>query len=126
MFRYGKTNGYLAIALLVLGILPIVLALFIVPQLPDTIATQFDSAGNATRWMSRTDLIYVPVLCLLLSGATCLTAFRQARLSLDSEVVAGLTFRRYIRNGLVTSVIINVLNGYMMFSAATGTAFLPF
>lgn len=126
MFRYGKTNGYLAILLIALGVLPVVLAAILVPQMADSIPTQFDAAGNVTRWGSRFDLLYVPALCFLLSAGTCLTAFRQARLSDDSHAIAAMTFRRYVRNGLVTSVIINVLNAYMMISAMTGTAYLPF
>ena len=126
MFRFGKKNGYLAIALLVLGVIPVLVAIFVVPQLPESIPTKFDAAGEVVRWGSRLDTLFVPVLCFLLSIATYVSGRRQATAqAVESEILAEQGFGRFMRNGLVTAVILNVANAYFMYTALTGTG-LPF
>lgn len=125
MFRYGKSNGIMGIVLLVLGVVPLVVAAFLVPQMADEIPSKFNAAGEVIRWGSRTDLLIIPGLCVLLSAATYFTAHRQARANADSPVVAEMVFRRMLRNGLVTAVILNVFSLYFLYSAYTGTG-LPF
>ena len=60
MFQYGRVNGYLTVALIVVGVLPLAITFFVVPQLPDSVAMAFNSAGEATRFGSRYELFWVP------------------------------------------------------------------
>ena len=68
-------------------------------------------------------LLALPVLNLLLGVATYFTAGRQAKNNDDSAVMARLTCERYLRNGCITGVFLNVINVYFMYSAITGTGF---
>ena len=120
MFKYGKKAGYMGIALLVLAVLPLVVAACALPNIGPEVATKFNAAGEATRWGKSYEL---PVLNLLLGVATYFTAGRQAKNNEDSAVMARLTCERYLRNGCVTGVFLNVINVYFMYSAITGTGF---
>ena len=64
-----------------------------------------------------------PVLNLLLSVATYFTAGRQAKNNEDSAAMARIVCERYLRNGCITGVFLNVINVYFMYSAITGTGF---
>ena len=123
MFKYGKKAGYMGIALLVLAVLPLVVAAFVLPNIGSEVATKFNAAGEATRWGKSYELLALPVLNLLLGVATYFTAGRQAKNNEDSAVMARLTCERYLRNGCVTGVFLNVINIYFMYSAITGTGF---
>ena len=113
MFKYGKKAGYMGIALLVLAVLPLVVAAFVIPNIGSEVATKFNAAGEVTRWGKSYELLALPVLNLLLSVATYFTAGRQARIVCE----------RYLRNGCITGVFLNVINVYFMYSAITGTGF---
>jgi hypothetical protein len=63
------------------------------------------------------------VLNLLLSVATYFTAGRQAKNNDDSAAMARIVCERYLRNGCITGVFLNVINVYFMYSAITGTGF---
>ena len=104
MFKYGKKAGYMGIALLVLAVLPLVVAACVLPNIGPEVATKFNAAGE-------------------LGVATYFTAGRQAKNNDDSAVMARLTCERYLRNGCVTGVFLNVINVYFMYSAITGTGF---
>ncbi len=121
MFRYGKKCGYMSIALIVLGVAPLVATLICMPQMADTVATRFSSTGEVTRWASKYELFLVPALCALLSLATFLSARRQAALVDDSAAIAALTCERYLRNGLVSAVVLAVAGFYLLYAAMTGT-----
>ena len=82
-----------------------------------------DPAGDVTRWGKSYELLALPVLNLLLSVATYFTAGRQAKNNEGSAVMARLTCERYLRNGCITGVFLNVINVYFMYSAITGTGF---
>ena len=62
MFRYGKRNGYLTIALIALAIVPILIALFVIPQMPDEVPMAFGADGAPTRFASRYQLLLVRAL----------------------------------------------------------------
>ena len=68
-------------------------------------------------------LLALPVLNLLLSVATYFTAGRQAKNNGDSAAMARIVCERYLRNGCITGVFLNVINVYFMYSAITGTGF---
>lgn len=121
MFKYGKKAGYMGVALLVLAVIPLVIAAFVVPNLGSEVATKFNAAGEATRWGSSYELLALPILNLLLGIATYFTAGRQARNTDDSEAMARIVCQRYLRNGVVTAVFLNVVNIYFMYTAIAGT-----
>ncbi len=120
LFRYGKKSGYMGIALLVLAVIPLIVAAIFVPQMADEIPMKFNAAGEVTRWGARTELFIIPVLCVLLSAATYLTAFRTARMNEESKVVAAMSFKRVVRNGIVTAVFLDVVSIYFIISAYMG------
>lgn len=121
MFKYGKKAGYMGVALLVLAVIPLIIAAFVVPNLGSEVATKFNAAGEATRWGSSYELLALPILNLLLGIATYFTAGRQARNTDDSEAMARIVCQRYLRNGVVTAVFLNVVNIYFMYTAIAGT-----
>ena len=82
MFRFGRTNGYLTIVLIVLAVLPLIEAFFVIPQLPDSVAMAFGAGGEPTRYASRYELFLAPGICLLLGVGMILTARRQAGVSI--------------------------------------------
>ncbi len=120
---YGKTAGLMSVALVVLAVLPLVVAAAVFPGLGDQIATAFDTAGKATRTGTSTTVFLLPVLCLVFSAATYWSAGKQARAHEASEVMARLTVQRYLRNGIVTAVILNLVNVYFLVCAVTGRGF---
>lgn len=121
MFQYGRVNGYLTIALIVVGVLPLAITFFVVPQLPDSVAMAFNSAGEATRFGSRYELFWVPVVSMLLAIATLINARRSANANLDSRVAEELVYRRGVRNGVVIGVLLTACTIYLLYSAYTGT-----
>ena len=121
MFQYGRVNGYLTIALIVVGVLPLIITFLVVPQLPDSVAMAFNSAGEATRFGSRYELFWVPVVSLLLAIATLVNARRSANANLDSRVAEDLVYRRGVRNGVVIGVLLTACTIYLLYAAYTGT-----
>lgn len=121
MFQYGRVNGYLTIALVVVGVLPLAITFFVVPQLPDSVAMAFNSAGEATRFGSRYELFWVPVVSMLLAIATLINARRSANANRDSRVAEELVYRRGVRNGVVIGVLLTACTIYLLYSAYTGT-----
>ena len=110
MFKYGKKAGYMGIALLVLAVIPLVVAACVIPNIGPEVATKFNAAGEATRWGKSYELLALPVLNLLLSVATYFTAGRQAKNNDDSAAMARIVCERYLRNGCITGVFLNVIN----------------
>ncbi len=121
MFQYGRVNGYLTIALIVVGVLPLAITFFVVPLLPDSVAMAFNSAGEATRFGSRYELFWVPVVSMLLAIATLINARRSANANRDSRVAEELVYRRGVRNGGVIGVLLTACTIYLLYSAYTGT-----
>lgn len=121
--EYGDRAGWLSLALLVLACVSLVATLIVFPTLPDQIAMRFDSAGNVLRWGSRFEVFLLPVLNLVFSVAGYWSAGKQAGAQGGSHAVAQLTVQRYLRNGIVTSVILNLVDVYILFTAITGTGF---
>ena len=121
MFQYGRVNGYLTVALIVVGVLPLAITFFVVPQLPDSVAMAFNSAGEATRFGSRYELFWVPVVSMLLAIAKLINARRSANANRDSRVAEELVYRRGVRNGVVIGVLLTACTIYLLYSAYTGT-----
>lgn len=111
----------MSVALLALTVLPLISAAVFLPQMGDRIALGFNAAGEPTRWGSRYELLGAPVLCLLLGIGMYVSAHRQARAVAEKTPAASsFTFERFMRNGLVTVVVLNLVHAYLIVSALTG------
>lgn len=121
MFRYGTRGGIMCIALAVLAFIPLVVAVVMVPGFADSVPMKIASDGEVLRMGSRYELLVLPVLCALLSLATAGSASRQARAHEDeSDAMARMTYERFLRNGIITAVILNAANAYLFYMVATG------
>ena len=122
MFKYGKKAGIMSIVLAALAIIPLLVVMYFIPQLPESVPMEF-SAGVATRFSNRFELLLVPAFAFLLCMATYMSAGKQARAhEEESEAAAVLTAERYLRNGIVTGVVLNLANAYLVYMAVTGSA----
>ena len=122
MFKYGKKAGIMSIVLAALAIIPLLVVMYFIPQLPESVPMEF-SAGVATRFSNRYELLLVPAFAFLLCMATYMSAGKQARAhEEESEAAAVLTAERYLRNGIVTGVVLNLANAYLVYMAVTGSA----
>ena len=120
MFKYGRTNGIMAIALTVLSFIPLIELVVLLPQIPETVVIGFNAAADTARTGTRWHLVLLPLICLALGAASLLSAYRRSGADGASPAIAQLTFRRYVRSGLVAAVIFNVANIYLMAMALTG------
>ena len=110
MFKYGKKAGIMSIVLIVLAVVPLITAALFVPQMPEQVAMRIAQSGEVMRWGSR-----------LLGLATYMSAGKQARAhEIDSPAMAVVTAERFLRNGIVTGVVLNLANAYMFYAALTG------
>lgn len=125
MFRYGKTNGLMALALAVLSVIPLIEIAVFLPQLPETVVIGFNAAAETARTGTRWHLVLLPVICVALGAASLVSAYRRAGGSGEAVGIAALTFKRYVRSGLIASAIFNVANIYLLYMALTGQGF-PF
>lgn len=121
MFKYGKKAGIMSIVLAALAIIPLLVVMYFIPQLPESVPMEF-SAGVATRFSNRYELLLVPAFAFLLCMATYMSAGKQARAhEEESESAAVFTAERYLRNGIVTGVVLNLANAYLLYMAVTGS-----
>lgn len=124
MFGYGKKEGMMAMATVVLALIPILVTLMFLPQMADQVAMKFDGTGEVARWGSKYELLIAPALALALGVGTIIMGLRQARQFDKSDpLMARLTFKRYMRNGVVTGVILMLATFYLLFSAMSGHGF---
>ena len=124
MFGYGKKESTMVIATIVLAILPILITLAFFPQLSDQVAMRFNGAGEVTRWGSKYEVLMAPVLALALGFGTIIMGLRQAQKFKGSDpLMERLTFKRYMRNGIVTGVIMLAASIYLLYAAMTGHGF---
>lgn len=122
MSKYGKKAQVLAIVLIVLAVIPALTAIICLPQMPEVVPMKFDAAGEVVRSSTRFEMLIVPALSTLLCLATYMSAGKQARAhEKESETMARLTAERFLRNGVVTGVVLNLANAYLMYVAMTGT-----
>lgn len=127
MFRYGKRNGYLTIALAVLAIIPVAIAFFIIPEMPDSVPMAFGADGDPTRFASRYQLFLVPGVAVALGVASYLVARRQAERENASEIASQIVYFRHVRSGVLTELLLLACSIYLFVTAYTGTGFtLPF
>lgn len=112
MFNYGKRAGIMGALLLVLAVIPVMVAIMVVPGLPDLVPMKVGAAGEVLREGSRFELLVAPALCFVLSLATYASAGKQARAQ-KGEAASRFTAERYLRNGLVTAVVLNIANAYL-------------
>lgn len=121
MFKYGKKAGIMSIALIVLAVVPLITAALFVPQMPEQVAMKVSQSGEVLRWGGRYEMFVVPVFAVLLGMATYMSAGKQARAHEEaSPAMAVVTAERFLRNGVVTGVVLNLANAYMFYAALTG------
>lgn len=121
MFKYGKKAGIMSVALIILAVVPLLTAAIFVPQMPEQVAMKVSQSGEVLRWGDRYQMFVVPVFAVLLGLATYMSAGKQARAhEEDSPAMAVVTAERFLRNGVVTGVVLNIANAYMFFAALTG------
>lgn len=111
----------MSIVLIVLAVVPLITAAIFVPQMPEQVAMRIAQSGEVVRWGSRYEMFVVPVFAVLLGLATYMSAGKQARAhEIDSPAMAVVTAERFLRNGIVTGVVLNLANAYMFYAALTG------
>ena len=121
MFRYGTRGGVMCIVLAVLAFIPLVVAVAVIPGLAESVPMKIASDGEVLRMGSRYELLVLPVLCALLSLATAGSASRQAGAhAAESVSMARMTYERFLRNGIITAVILNAANAYLFYMVTTG------
>lgn len=123
LFKYGKKAGYMSIALIVVAIVPLIAILAAMPSMPAQIATRFNAAGKVIGRSDRVSAFLVPGAALIFGFAMLWNAFNQARNIRDSKTVAANVCQRYLRSGIVTMVILNLVNLYVIWCALTETGF---
>ena len=62
MFRYGKTNGIMAVALAVLAVIPLIETAIFLPQMSDTVVIGFNAVAETARTGSRWHLALLPAI----------------------------------------------------------------
>lgn len=123
LFRYGHKNAVMSFAVIILALIPALMVAAVYFQLPETIATNIDAAGEVTRWSGRWTVALVPILNIGIAVGSMARAYQMARLQ-DEETAAELTFRRFVRMGLVSVVILNIANLFMLYMALSGAGML--
>ena len=62
MFKYGKTNGIMAVALAVLAVIPLIEIAIFLPQMSDTVVIGFNAVAETARTGSRWHLSLLTVI----------------------------------------------------------------
>ncbi len=127
MFKYGKKAGYLGVATIILALVPTVIALAVIPGLPDQVPMRWDSAGEVIRWGSRYEMLIPPVMAIAFGfGIYVQTMRKAAEHAKDSMIMAVGTAERFLRSGVITTAVINVANFYLLYVTLSGTNPLVF
>ncbi|MDN0070361.1 DUF1648 domain-containing protein [Collinsella ihumii] len=127
MFKYGKKAGYLGVATIILALVPTVIALAVIPGLPDQVPMRWDSAGEVIRWGSRYEMLIPPVMAIAFGfGIYVQTMRKAAEHAKDSMIMAVSTAERFLRSGVITTAVINVTNFYLLYVTLSGTNPLVF
>ncbi|MCF2622451.1 DUF1648 domain-containing protein [Collinsella tanakaei] len=127
MFKYGKKAGYLGIATIVLALIPVVIALVLVPGLPDEVPMRFDATGAVTRYGSKFEMLIPAAMSVAFGfGIYVQTARKAAEHAKDSMTMAVGLAERFLRSGVITTAVINVANAYLLYMVLTGTNPLVF
>lgn len=112
--EYGQKAKIMTIALVVLGLVPLIVAAVVLPQFADQVPMRYDAAGAVTRWGSRWELLITPIFALVFSLASIAYGRKQARAHTESDAMARMIFMRNVRSGLVLAVLLNIANVYLM------------
>ena len=119
MFKYGKKAGIMSIVLIVLAVVPLITAALFVPQMPEQVAMRIAQSGEVMRCAALRDVRGSRLRRF--AGARHLRSRQQARAhEIDSPAMAVVTAERFLRNGIVTGVVLNLANAYMFYAALTG------
>lgn len=122
MFIFGRKAGIMGVVLMILAALPLLVTIYFVFQMPDQVPTHFTLpfGGTPDRFGSRWEMMIAPVVCLGVCLSIHLNAGKQAALQRESKAVAIATCERYLRNGIVTGVVLNVASFYVLLSTMAG------
>lgn len=120
MFEFGKKEGMLGIAALVLAVVPFVMVMAFWPGLGDQVPMKVNVAGEVLRWGAKWELLAVPLLGFLLAGATIATGRKQAKGYRDDALMAQITFSRSMRNAIVQDVVFVVATAFILYGAVSG------
>lgn len=119
MFSYGKRVGIMSVALLALSVVPILVTIMLWPGLPDDVPMRVAASGAVERTGSKFELLVAPAFCLVFSLATYANAGKKAR-EQRGEATAAAVCERYLRNGLVIAVVLNIASIFIYYMAITG------
>lgn len=120
MFRYGTKNGVLAIVLLLLAVVPMLAAVAYLPQLPAEVPMKFDAAGAVVRLGSKYEVLIGPSLALAMGLGAYFSAGRQAIRYGKDDPMAGITYGRFLRNGVVAGIVLDVASFYILYTVVMG------
>lgn len=120
MFKYGKGAGIMTIVLIVLAVIPVLVALSYVPGMADQVPMKVSESGEVLRMGSKYELAFAPVLCAVFGFMAYGNAGRQAAGYDEGDPMRKLTYTRFIRNGLVICVVLNLASYYVIYMAVTG------
>lgn len=120
MFKHGTRVGIMSIALVVLAVIPVLAALSFIPGLPDQVAMKVSQTGEVQRYGSKYELALAPVLCFAFSLMAYANSGKQAAMHKDSPAMAQMTRERFLRNGIVVAVVLNVVSYVVIYMAVTG------
>ena len=127
MFKYSKKAGYLSVATIVLALVPVVLAIIIVPGLPDQVPMRWDTSGEVIRYGSRYEMLIPAVMSVAFGfGIYIQTIRKAAEHAKSSMTMAVSTAERFMKSGVITTAVINVANFYLLYVTLTGTNPLVF
>ena len=121
MFGFGKKEGAMAIAAIVVAVVPMLIAMVYIPQMADQVAMKFAENGEVARWGSKYELLMAPALAVALGIGNVVIGLHQAqKIAKSDQVMAKVTFARYSRNALVLGVVLLVATVYLFHAAITG------
>ena len=121
MFGFGKKESAMAVAALVLAVVPMLIAMVYIPQMADQVAMKFAENGEVARWGSKYELLMAPALAVALGIGNVVIGLHQAqKIARGDKVMAKVTFGRYVRNALVLCVVLLIATVYLFHAAITG------
>ena len=114
MFKYSQKAGILSIAALVLAVLPLIIAVIVIPGLPESVPM---GTGANVRWGSRFELFIAPVMAIAVGlGIYLQTSRKAAEHAKSSMAMAVATAERFMRNAVFTVAAIDVAGIYLLFT----------
>ena len=121
MFGFGKKEGAMAVAAIIVAVVPMLIAMAYIPQMADQVAMKFAENGEVARWGSKYELLMAPALAVALGIGNVVIGLHQAqKIAKSDQTMAKVAFGRYTRNALVLGVVLLVATVYLFHAAITG------